>query len=294
MLVRFLGFFLVLFGSLVHGQVIVSGDSLLADKATCVDTISFKNCHEAMAYFGHYNFYIDSLRGHKTVPRVHLVNYPADLKKASFYHKKNLFLNSVLSSVLKANEEVLCERHMVFALHEKDSLNEYETAIYNELKRKYYAKSFEELKLKVDVLPPSVVMAQGIDESGWGTSFFAQEANSVFGMKAPRKSSLPTIKHPRYSFVSYKFSSLDEGIKEYMLNINRHYLYAGLHNIRAKKRLKGEPVSGVSLLPGMVRYSSRGHAYLNTIRKFIKMYNLADFDHCSLASHQEVYMKFID
>jgi len=40
----------------------------------------------------------------------------------------------------------------------------------------------DELILHVDTLPPSLVLAQGAEESGWGTSRFAIEGNALFGM----------------------------------------------------------------------------------------------------------------
>ena len=42
-------------------------------------------------------------------------------------------------------------------------------------------KHIQELLLKVDVLPPSLVMAQAAEESGWGTSRFAGLGNALFG-----------------------------------------------------------------------------------------------------------------
>ena len=39
----------------------------------------------------------------------------------------------------------------------------------------------DELLVRVDSVPLSLVLAQGAEESGWGTSRFAAEGNALFG-----------------------------------------------------------------------------------------------------------------
>ena len=41
--------------------------------------------------------------------------------------------------------------------------------------------SVEELKLRMDIIPTSIALAQAAKESGWGTSRFALEGNAIFG-----------------------------------------------------------------------------------------------------------------
>ena len=43
------------------------------------------------------------------------------------------------------------------------------------------AKAVDILLLRVDAIPPAMVMAQAAVESGWGTSRFAEEAHNLFG-----------------------------------------------------------------------------------------------------------------
>ena len=38
-----------------------------------------------------------------------------------------------------------------------------------------------ELKLRMDIIPVSIAIAQAAKESGWGTSRFALEGNAMFG-----------------------------------------------------------------------------------------------------------------
>ena len=257
-----------------------------------MDTLKISSIPEMLTIYKGRNFSLDSIRKHKCVPSVHAVNFPADLRTTSFVNKKNIFIGVVLSAILQANKEVLLERDNILEYAKKVNLTTFDSVQLAEYKRKYYASSIEELLQKVDVLPPSLVIAQGINESGWGTSFFAREANSIFGLKAPSKSSLQTLKHPKTTFRTYKFETLEEGVREYLLNMNRHRLYLPLRNLRALSRKKGLIITGKALLPGMKRYSSRGTAYLRTVSKLITMYNLEDFDNCFLYEDKGIVLRF--
>ena len=42
-------------------------------------------------------------------------------------------------------------------------------------------EDISELKLKMDIIPVSIAIAQAAKESGWGTSRFALEGNAMFG-----------------------------------------------------------------------------------------------------------------
>ena len=41
--------------------------------------------------------------------------------------------------------------------------------------------ALDKLKRRVDIVPPSLALAQAAEESGWGTSRFAIKGNSLFG-----------------------------------------------------------------------------------------------------------------
>ena len=48
------------------------------------------------------------------------------------------------------------------------------------------ADTLRELLRRVDVIPPSLVLAQGAIESGWGTSRFARQGNNLYGQRVWR------------------------------------------------------------------------------------------------------------
>ena len=54
------------------------------------------------------------------------------------------------------------------------------------------SNALAELLMRVDIVPPSLALAQAADESGWGTSRFAEQGNSLFGQWAWGKGLKPT------------------------------------------------------------------------------------------------------
>ena len=58
------------------------------------------------------------------------------------------------------------------------------------LARRYRVKDGDlgDLLVRVDVIPPSLALAQAIEESGWGTSVYARKGNALFGQEADGKS----------------------------------------------------------------------------------------------------------
>lgn len=256
------------------------------------DTILCKTVAEALAIYQTKGFLLDSIRKTKTVPRLHVVNFPKEIKLLSVKDKKTIFTNAVLAAILRANNDIALERNEIVRLSKLDSLSSEDSLLLIEFKQKYYASTFDDLLHKADGLPPSLVLAQAINESGWGTSYFSIHANSIFGLKAPPGATGKTIKSPSSSFRTFVFANLEDGIKEYVMNMNRHRLYQPLRDLRYEKRKNGEIVKGKDLLPGIKRYSTRGSVYLNTISKFIDLYNLEEYDDCQVYGTEVIFIKF--
>ena len=55
-----------------------------------------------------------------------------------------------------------------------------------------------------------------------------------------------------------------------MRNINRHYAYKELRDIRNTLRSNQLPVTGVALAEGLMNYSERGVAYVEELQAMIR------------------------
>src|SRR3546814_12569396 len=100
--------------------------------------------------------------------------------------KKRIFFRTLGPLVLRANEKILADRERLLALQAKDDAGGEDATWLTKLAQRYKvegadAVALAELVKRVDAVPPSLVLAQGAEESGWGTSRFAAEGNALFG-----------------------------------------------------------------------------------------------------------------
>jgi len=126
---------------------------------------------------------------------------------------------------------------------------------------------------RVDVIPPALVVAQAANESAWGTSRFAREANNLFGQWCYKQGCglIPRTRTPGSSHEVRSFANVDESIEGYFLNINTHKQYARLREIRQSLRSSGQSVSGAALADGLLYYSERREAYVKDIKNMMRI-----------------------
>ena len=92
--------------------------------------------------------------------------------------RKEVFFNYLLPAIHQKNAEIIELRDSI--LNNELSVNELE-----KLASKYRVKhpaTQEELLKVIDILPPSLVLAQAANESNWGRSRFAKDFNNYFGI----------------------------------------------------------------------------------------------------------------
>ena len=142
-----------------------------------------------------------------------------------------------------------------------------------------------ELLLRVDTLPPSLVMAQAAIESGWGTSRFVREGNNLFGqwVTGDTPGLVPVRADPADGYRVATYDTVSHSVRSYLRNLNTHRAYRQLRRWRADLRAAGEPLDSTILSAGLVRYSQRGEAYVEELLSVIRGNRLDRFDR--LPSH---------
>ncbi|MGK2907996.1 MAG: glucosaminidase domain-containing protein [Desulfuromonadales bacterium] len=133
---------------------------------------------------------------------------------------------------------------------------------------------------RVDTVPPSLVLAQAAEESGWGTSRFAVEGNALFGMWTWGEEGITPVKQ-RSGLGNYKIASYKtplQSVIAYMHNLNTHQAYKKLRSRRAELRNAGSKVTGWDLASTLTKYSERGQAYVDSLRSMIKGNKLQSAD----------------
>jgi len=191
--------------------------------------------------------------------------------------RKEVFFNYLLPAIHQKNAEIIELRNSI--LNNELSINELE-----KLASKYRVKNpatQEELLKVIDILPPSLVLAQAANESNWGRSRFAKDFNNYFGIWCFSKGCgvVPTERDKNATHEIASFNSLEESVDYYMFNINRSYAYEELRQIREKQRNDMMPIKGIVLAEGLGNYAFPGNEYIDSIKSVIQYNQLGRHDY---------------
>jgi len=237
--------------------------------------------------------------GIREIPRVYLEDVPdtwreRSAKELSVADKKALFFRLIAPIVLRINELILEDRARAKELTERlahgQSVTPDDQAWLTELAVKYKvlkstserldSDAFAELLMRVDVVPPSLSLAQAATESGWGTSRFAAQGNALFGQwtwgKGLKPSEQRTSKFGDQRIAA--FDSTAQAAYSYALNLNTERAYRDLRLKRADLRRKNLRISGTVLAETLLNYSERGPAYVEDLKALILKNRLDDAD----------------
>lgn len=129
----------------------------------------------------------------------------------------------------------------------------------------------QELLLRVDVIPASLVLTQAAVESGWGSSRFAVEGYNFFGQWCFKAGcgAVPSKRRPgKYHEVAV-FQHTAASVNAYFYNLNTFYMYDDLRLLRAELRKNEGNFNPEKLAAGLGRYSERGQHYIEEISSMI-------------------------
>mgnify|MGYP000028701288 CR=1 FL=1 len=237
--------------------------------------------------------------GNREVPRITFDSVSENWKHSSNHLpvkiKKEIFFRVMAPLVLMANENIIKERNTI----KKARLDADALKI---LAKKYHINKLidddmteekrSSLLLKVDIMPPSLALAQAAEESGWGTSRFTFEGNAFFGQwDFSGKGMIP--KQQRKELGNYGLARFDSplaSVEGYMFNINTTKAYQGLRVQRAKLRKENTPITGLVLAGALDKYSERGQAYIDSIRSMIRYNKLQDVDEAYLSGSKIIHL----
>ena len=229
------------------------------------------------------------------VPRIYVENLPTDLAElTSPQERKRVFIATMLPLILRVNEEILADRERVLSLKDQIDvgveLQEADHSWLHTVAERYEAGPYEfaDLMQRIDIVPPSLALAQAAEESGWGTSRFAQEGNALFGQYTFKEGfGMEPLERSddRQHFIKV-YSSLIDTVRSYMHNLNYHSAYREFRQQRAALRIAGRPVTGDDLAKELRRYSERGNDYIRTLRQIIRVNALDRLDDARLQGEQ--------
>ena len=201
------------------------------------------------------------------------------LSALSIEAKKKAFIDMMIPSILVAKYRIVKDRKRVWALLKKEKLLPKESIWLKKKKYIFKATSYSDLYNKMEVHPTSIIIAQAIIESGWGTSRFFEEANNVFGIWSfdeSEKRVVASKKRGEKSVYVKKYASVEQSIFDYFIVLSTKNAY---EEFREKRLESKDPLHLVEYLG---KYSELGEAYIENLKSTIQKNRLMIYDAYSL------------
>ena len=266
-------------------------------ESTVIRKFESHNYNDVLQLFNEIGYTAEQWQaGIRVIPRIELTRIPQRWQTVTqtipVNDKKNIFFRLTGSGVLLANEKIMNERQRMLAAIKNKDIEENEWLAALAVKYKVIEQESDkldnqaliELKKRVDIVPPSLALAQAAEESGWGTSRFAIQGNSLFGQwdfsGKGIKPNEQRAKLGNYSVAA--FESPQASIEAYMLNLNTHRAYERMRQKRAVFRQQEKEPTGWDLAKTLDKYSERGIEYVKTLHSIMRFNKLNDADHAYL------------
>jgi len=276
--------------------------------------VSYRDYKDILALFDRLGYTAEAWRaGNLEVPPVYYGQVTRQwhdkASVAQVADKKKVFFRLILPIALKVNEFILEDRaratEITGRLSRGTDVSAEDQKWLGALAVRYKliespdqplpANLYPELLLRVDVVPPSLSLAQAASESGWGTSRFAAEGNSLYGQWSWGKGLTP--KEQRTESVGDQriaaFDSTFASAWGYALNLNTQHAYQDLRLKRAELRQNNQPISGVALVPTLIHYSERGQAYVDELTSLMSRNRLATADGAHLRDMPIIRLDYV-
>jgi len=249
------------------------------------NTVSL-SAETASNLFDELNYDLKGVRAGQKVKPIYLTKLPKDIKTLGDTKKKReLFIKIVLPLILSENSKITEDRKKLFKILGKN-FNTVGERVWLKRRFKEYKiddRDLSKLKMRMDIIPVSIALAQAANESGWGTSRFALEGNALFGQWTWSKKGIsPKNKDPDESHKILQFQVLKASVKAYKNNLNTHNAYKEFREVRAQLRQENKQIIGLDLIKYLKAYAAIGEKYVLIIEDIIEKNSLTDFDKADL------------
>ena len=244
------------------------------------------NAETAANLFEELGYNLKGVRAGQKVKPIYLTKLPKDLKSlGNSRERRDLFIKIILPLILDENQKIRADRKKLFKILGKN-FNTIGEKIWLKRRFKEYKiddKDLSKLKIRMDIIPVSIALAQAANETGWGTSRFALEGNALFGQWTWSKNGIsPKSKDPDKTHKVLQFQILKASVKAYKNNLNTHNAYKEFREARARHREEGKKITGLDLTQYLKNYASIGKRYVEILENIIKKNALIDFDQADL------------
>lgn len=220
---------------------------------------------------------------------------PVQAKKELFYRlmlplvmHANQMVTNIREGILAAREEYgttgkVSEENMVMvrraAILLPDMTGEETTTLSGDDPN--MANMLEALLYRMDIVPAGLALGQAAYESGYGTSRFAIEGNSLFGQWTYKGEGIKPKEQRTSSKGDHRIKAFEwpfDSVRGYFINLMSHPAYEDFRRLRAELRESGEPLDSMRLADGLLRYSERGKDYVDSLKGIMRVNNLVIAD----------------
>ncbi len=235
-----------------------------------------------LSLFEDVEYDLNTVRYQKKVKPIYFTQFPKDLDEIqSVKLKKETFIKIVLPLIVAENEKILDDRFKLSKIIARKNITDDEKQWLRQKFLEYKVKkaNIEELKIRMDIIPTSIALAQAAKESGWGTSRFALEGNAIFGQWTWNGKGIePLLKDKSKNHKILRFPILRASVKAYKNNLNTHKGYVKFREKRKDFRDKNKKINGLELTKTLGNYAEAGSEYTKILGQIILQNRLADFE----------------
>ena len=243
------------------------------------------------------NYSLSEVRRTKKVKPIRLSLLPNEMKSIENSGKrKNLFIKIILPLVLEENNRIIIDRKKLFSILNKNKNSKDEIKWLNQKFKQYGVvnKDLATLKVRMDIIPVSLAIAQAAKETGWGTSRFAIEGNALFGQWTWSGEGIkPAGADTDATYKVMKFNVLKASVRAYQRNLNTHSSYKKFRFVRAQLRDDNKKLDSLKLAEYLDNYAQTGTEYTKVLKQIIQQNQLKDFDEVKLLPLSVKYKNII-
>ncbi len=205
--------------------------------------------------------------------------------------RKTVFINYLLPAIVIERDRLLDElNHIEFIenrMINKRKLRTEDVLFFKNLMEKYEASSLKDLKIRVYPHSVSLVLAQAILESGWGTSKVFSKANNPFGIMSfssdePRRKF--TNPETQTEVFVRSYSDVNQSVEHYYFFISKLGSY---EKFRKKRWERGSSFALVKLMKSYHETKD----YPPLVESIIKTNDLEKYDNITISKDYFEYKR---
>lgn len=286
--------------------------------ASAQEVIVFGSPDETVAWLKSENWWGEAQRGEQLqVPYAMITGisprWQVTAQKITVPAKKEVFYRFMLPLVMHANTLVLDRRARLTDLKERLAagatlkaedldwlrqaavllrITDQDAAAELANTREALGPVIDEALYRLDVIPAGLVLGQAAYESGYGTSRFAVAGNALFGQWTYGGEGM-VPNQQRKTLGDHRIASFDwpfDSVRGYYINLSSHPAYEPFRTLRAQRKSAGKPLRSLDLADGLIRYSERGQAYVDSLKGIIRVNKL---DLADTAVFRDEPMRFL-